>query len=714
MFKLFFFLSLLISSNAKAVSIGEISVDSHINQKLSAEVSLTDISPKDKSSLFAKLGSQFTYKSMGLEYPKDISFKFELKSRMNGDLFFTVNSDVIINDPIISIVVELNWSSGKQVKPFTVFLDPIPESHSEIQIIPQPPIVIVIQKQLIFPKQIVEVQKISGKTKPILINKEVKSEDKQETYLSFNFCNEPAKVMIERARSNFSLAKYEDVLKDMNTLLLCPKNEYSEESQELIGTTFEKIDELDKAKNEYKLFLSAYPNSEHYKKVQQSLMRLEIIHPDKVANVKDFEYVMSGSESSISGFSSIYYETGIPKPISTNGKITGSYRYNQYQSKFVTRLSSNSRAKAPNIFLELSNLSSKSSIKIGRQDPGSGFAIGRFDGISTKYYFNDSIQGSTVIGKPYLTSSKSNRIFYGSSLDFSKTNKSFGFYYTKQFADKILERSAIGSHGYYSDNGIMAIGSLEYDTLYKDFNVLMFQSTMQLENEKSLYVLFDRRKSPILYADQALKLGINHSDKIYDSVGDIFAHSTLSNEEIYKFIDKTTPISSSYVAGLTKNLSNIWTVSGDVQLTNMSSTYDPYTSTSILNISSSGISNNVNLKLIGSNVFDQHDAHQLIFNESKDKVSRRLYSLTIFNGKTFTNGTKLDIINKAYTKNYVDTGSFVLNQRSYRKLALASSIKLNTKINEDSSIESQYSFYKTFRTKEANVNSFFIGYQRNF
>lgn len=116
---------LALSASVHAVGMGGINVASALGQPLKADIELMTVSRSEKDSLVAHLASPDAYKNAGLEYPYGIKFKFEILSRQNGEQYIKVSSAQAINDPFVSLLVELSWSAGKLSREYTFLLDPV-------------------------------------------------------------------------------------------------------------------------------------------------------------------------------------------------------------------------------------------------------------------------------------------------------------------------------------------------------------------------------------------------------------------------------------------------------------------------------------------------------------------------------------------------------------------------------------------------------------
>ncbi len=115
---------LMLSVWGYAVGLGGINVVSALGQPLKAEIELVAVSKADKPGLVARLASPETYKGAGLDYPFGIKYNFQIENHANGEPYLKLTSTQNINDPFVSLLVELSWSSGKLMREYTFLLDP--------------------------------------------------------------------------------------------------------------------------------------------------------------------------------------------------------------------------------------------------------------------------------------------------------------------------------------------------------------------------------------------------------------------------------------------------------------------------------------------------------------------------------------------------------------------------------------------------------------
>ncbi len=108
-----------------AMGIGGISVVTSLGEPLKAEIELIEVGKEEKNSLSAHLASPEAFKGAGIDYPSNLpKLKFQLESRANGEHYLKVTSVQPVNEPFVSILVELTWSSGRLMREYTFLLDP--------------------------------------------------------------------------------------------------------------------------------------------------------------------------------------------------------------------------------------------------------------------------------------------------------------------------------------------------------------------------------------------------------------------------------------------------------------------------------------------------------------------------------------------------------------------------------------------------------------
>ena len=128
-----------------AATMGGINVMSALGHPLKAEISLGDLGKKDQSKLVAKMASVNEFKGAGLDFPYSLpKLAFEVATRSNGEVYIKLTSSQPVNEPFVSLLVELNWASGKLLREYTFLLDPagfVPEQPKAVEVQPVEPMI---------------------------------------------------------------------------------------------------------------------------------------------------------------------------------------------------------------------------------------------------------------------------------------------------------------------------------------------------------------------------------------------------------------------------------------------------------------------------------------------------------------------------------------------------------------------------------------------
>jgi len=106
------------------LGLGEIEVNSALNQKLNADIELLSATPEDTENIIVKLASRKEFSRAGLDRPyllNDLRFKSEV---VDGVPHIAVSSGGPIREPFLNFLVEIDWPNGHLIREYTVLLDP--------------------------------------------------------------------------------------------------------------------------------------------------------------------------------------------------------------------------------------------------------------------------------------------------------------------------------------------------------------------------------------------------------------------------------------------------------------------------------------------------------------------------------------------------------------------------------------------------------------
>ena len=116
--------ALILPETAFTLGLGEIEVNSALNQKLKADIELLSATPEDTETIIVKLASRKEFTRAGLDRPyllNDLRFKAE---NIDGVPHIIVTSGSPIREPFLNFLVEIDWPNGHLLREYTVLLDP--------------------------------------------------------------------------------------------------------------------------------------------------------------------------------------------------------------------------------------------------------------------------------------------------------------------------------------------------------------------------------------------------------------------------------------------------------------------------------------------------------------------------------------------------------------------------------------------------------------
>ena len=112
-------------TNAAALSLGRITIQSALGEPLRAEIDVPDINADEAASLKASVALPEAFRAAGLEYnPAMASLQATLQRRADGRAFIRLTGDRAINDPFVDMILEARWASGRIVRDYTMLFDP--------------------------------------------------------------------------------------------------------------------------------------------------------------------------------------------------------------------------------------------------------------------------------------------------------------------------------------------------------------------------------------------------------------------------------------------------------------------------------------------------------------------------------------------------------------------------------------------------------------
>lgn len=115
---------LVFSQIAWSLGLGEAKVESFLGQPLEVRIKLITRPTDDLASVSANLASAADYQLIGASRDDvSVPLRFSVED-LDGDAYIAVSSRLSINNPVVRLILEVNWSSGRMLREYTLFLDP--------------------------------------------------------------------------------------------------------------------------------------------------------------------------------------------------------------------------------------------------------------------------------------------------------------------------------------------------------------------------------------------------------------------------------------------------------------------------------------------------------------------------------------------------------------------------------------------------------------
>jgi pilus assembly protein FimV len=108
-----------------ALGLGEIHLNSALNEPMNAEIDLIAATPDELGALRATLAGRDAFTRYGIDRPPFLStLSFKVGKSKDGRDVLVVHSSDAIPEPFVTFLVEVNWARGRLMREYTVLLDP--------------------------------------------------------------------------------------------------------------------------------------------------------------------------------------------------------------------------------------------------------------------------------------------------------------------------------------------------------------------------------------------------------------------------------------------------------------------------------------------------------------------------------------------------------------------------------------------------------------
>ena len=120
-------------SSVIAAGLGKLNVMSGLGEPLKADIELLSVTPEELSSITASIASSEAYANQGIDKPSSHNdIKIQVTKNARGAPILKLNSVQPITDAFLDMLIQVDWSSGRLLREYTLLLDP-PGYNAETQ-----------------------------------------------------------------------------------------------------------------------------------------------------------------------------------------------------------------------------------------------------------------------------------------------------------------------------------------------------------------------------------------------------------------------------------------------------------------------------------------------------------------------------------------------------------------------------------------------------
>jgi pilus assembly protein FimV len=118
-------MALALPGAAQALGLGEIHLDSALNEPLVADIDIVGATAEELAGVTASIANRETFQHFGVDRPdflSTIAFKISRDSR--GRAVLAIRSTDACPEPLLNMLVDLRWRGGELIRQYTLLLDP--------------------------------------------------------------------------------------------------------------------------------------------------------------------------------------------------------------------------------------------------------------------------------------------------------------------------------------------------------------------------------------------------------------------------------------------------------------------------------------------------------------------------------------------------------------------------------------------------------------
>jgi pilus assembly protein FimV len=118
-------MSAMLPMAANALGLGEIKLNSALNDKFNADIPVVGATSDELDSLDVKLAGLNQFTQAGLDRPGVLDqLQFVVVRNPDGSSYIHITSNAAVREPFLDFLVDANWNNGELIREYTVLLNP--------------------------------------------------------------------------------------------------------------------------------------------------------------------------------------------------------------------------------------------------------------------------------------------------------------------------------------------------------------------------------------------------------------------------------------------------------------------------------------------------------------------------------------------------------------------------------------------------------------
>lgn len=438
--------------------------------------------------------------------------------------------------------------------------------------------------------------------------------------------------LMQRAKTDFRKQDYASAIRYLTALTEAGNHKDSQEALELLGLARQRNGQQAHAVAIYEKYLKLYPDSDGASRVSQRLAGLLTASSEPRKKIHEATEAEEINDVNTYGSLSQFYlnnrtttdDIGTITTLSqlnTFLEVTTLQKTNRFDQRYQLTADhaydfiddeDASEFRFIETYYELSYRKTGTSGRFGRQLLRIGGIHKRFDGLSAGYQINPDMRLSFLGGLPVdvdnKTSINKDKSFYGFTFETGTflNHWDMNLFYFDQKVDGLQDSIRVGTEVRYYDKTKSIFGIVDYDTFYKELNILQLNANFRLAHGRTAYLNAFMRKTPLLETSNAL---IGRPEETIEELKE-----TLNVEQIYQLARDRTANSQSITAGGTQPINEKYQASADITLYQVDDTVASEGDTVIPEgtLATEGTTSYfINTQLIGNSLFLKYDTNVL-------------------------------------------------------------------------------------------------------